>query len=372
MLITIIFGTSIQNLKNAMKKNVFKLTILLLMVMSIISCQNELIEKTNNEISFSHLINFRGLKVNHRFSTPIEALEEVQNYTYIKKLYYDKRVVYHKRSESLNAYSSKEEIMPYKAIVEETEKSLIDYPYSEEEEMPFEKWEMIRNDFPTMTDEEIEEDIDLIDDYYSLNLNYEVITKVAQNQETGSSNTANDYYYGYNSLCVISRGILGNYNFTLGLYSLIKSSNLAKTYSNSAYPYLEDSNTKKDAYRHVIWNALLAKYYLTLSSKKQRIEFAKSVTDANETCSNNNLDSMEMDYHNNAIGRKLFNETAFFRRLWGIIVGLNTPSDTTLKNKTKILVENAKFIDAETINSINLTVFEIKNTDVNSVIYLVK
>lgn len=76
--------------------------------------------------------------------------------------------------------------------------------------------------------------------------------------------------------------------------------------------------------------------------KKPRLDFAKFVGDNNETCSTSNTDSSAMDYHNNAIGRALFDRLTTYRSrtiFWiTITYGLNTPSEYTLRREAiKIL-----------------------------------
>ena len=42
---------------------------------------------------------------------------------------------------------------------------------------------MVKNDLPTLNETQIEENIELIDDYYAQNLNYVVLDEIANNQE---------------------------------------------------------------------------------------------------------------------------------------------------------------------------------------------
>jgi hypothetical protein len=61
-----------------------------------------------------------------------------------------------------------------------------------------------------------------------------------------------------------------------------------------------DPATPEDAYRHLLWSYLLTERFGP--------EFAKVVTDAHETVPGNSPDERAMDYHNNAIGRRLATE----------------------------------------------------------------
>ena len=44
-------------------------------------------------------------------------------------------------------------------------------------------WEMIKADFPTLTEAEIEENIEVIDEYYEQNLDYVVLNEIAENED---------------------------------------------------------------------------------------------------------------------------------------------------------------------------------------------
>jgi hypothetical protein len=52
-----------------------------------------------------------------------------------------------------------------------------------------------------------------------------------------------------------------------------------------------------------------------------------------------------MDYHNNYIGRKLWDDNCGYRRIFGRPVGLRRPEISTLKTQAKALVEAGVFID---------------------------
>jgi hypothetical protein len=58
-----------------------------------------------------------------------------------------------------------------------------------------------------------------------------------------------------------------------------------------------DPSVPEDAYRHTLWSYLLTDRF--------GAEFAKIVTDAHETVPGNTPEERAMDYHNNAVGRRL-------------------------------------------------------------------
>ncbi|WOC40119.1 DUF6973 domain-containing protein [Polaribacter sp. HL-MS24] len=203
---------------------------------------------------------------------------------------------------------------------------------------------MIKQDFPTLTETEIEENIELIDEYYSQNLDYVVLDKIAKKEDEYAGKFA-----ARSKTCVYKKIISIKWGFVRATYAMVLASTRASTSAGNYYPDSYGSyygyaggggtDTRGDAYRHILWNALLADYYFTFSSKNPRIAFAKAVADANEECNDNNpVDSEAMDYHNNAIGRKIWSDNTSYRKTWfGWIYGLNTPSTSRIKD----LVRNA-------------------------------
>lgn len=141
-----------------------------------------------------------------------------------------------------------------------------------------------------------------------------------------------------------------------------------------------ETDTKRDAFRHVLWSSLLARYYWTVSSKSKRLSFAEAVGWANEECGSNNDDGMSMDYHNNRIGRELFNQNTSYKtkKIWFVRItyGLNKPSTSRLRDLTRSKVNSGRFIDNRTIvntqERIESNVEDINNTSTSQVVYIDK
>lgn len=77
--------------------------------------------------------------------------------------------------------------------------------------------------------------------------------------------------------------------------------------SNRLYKEGHSKSNKGNAFRHALWNVLIAKKSLKLTKNVQKsADWAQKVTDLYEKVTqNSNLDE-QMDLHNNAVGRKLF------------------------------------------------------------------
>ena len=92
------------------------------------------------------------------------------------------------------------------------------------------------------------------------------------------------------------------------------------------YPNLSGKKDRRDAFRHPLWNALIAKY---AGKKKNKIwkcvKWAKKFTDKHEIGTEQPDDETEeefalnqaMDYHNNEIGRDYFKSVAWtYKKNW--------------------------------------------------------
>ena len=225
-------------------KNVNKLKLIVLIAFGILiySCQDEFNENTEltdpiSEIDTSKLIDFKGLKVNHRFSTPVNELENELNFSsesiasrynrISKAIHSAKNGVANKNSNSL---LKEDDEIDYEVILEAKDRVIDLFPYKKADERDFElpdvsenldtislteeefielentrkldsialvnyeksylerqeqqahaNFEMIRQDFPTLTEAQIEEHTELIDNYYQQNLNYVVLENIAIN-----------------------------------------------------------------------------------------------------------------------------------------------------------------------------------------------
>ena len=186
--------------------------------------------------------------------------------------------------------------------------------------------EIIRNDFPELTDEEIFVNIETIRSIYQQQERYNLY-QALEDYEPETASRDVDYPGGLNSE-----------EFWLLFWNpwqipgTATAATLAGTYTNQKYPwppykqYLDPA----DGFRHCIWNALIAKN--VGGTKAERISWAKTFTDAHEHGSPPNpvypLDN-PMDYHNNNIGRVYYYAAATesWFLIWCTVV---SPSDATL------------------------------------------
>jgi hypothetical protein len=374
-------------------KNVNKLRLTFLMTIGVFffSCQNQEdfsseIQQSTAEIDTSKLIDFKGLLVNHRFATPIEDLEKEHSLKFLKQMYQTSKFEVAKRK-GISFKTNNSELPSAALIVESAKKIIEEFPYglipedaiqeidsSVKLEKSEQNREMIKADFPTLTEQEIQENIDLIDEYYEQNLDYTVFNDISENEQEYTGRIANknsNFSYSQkggrpcvaNLVKIVFKSFVP-FNLIKGTIAIMLATPKASVSAGNYYPDVYGdyygysggggSNTRGDAYRHTLWNALLADYYFTISAKNPRIGFAKLVTDTYENCTSGEVDSKEMDYHNNAIGRKIWYDDTTYVTFFGGNTGLNTPSTSRIKDLVREAVDKKScFLKKTILNGAN-------------------
>jgi hypothetical protein len=397
-------------------KNLKRLKLLTLILLGLItySCQNQDdyvtgIQEPISEVDTSKLIDFKGLLVSHRFSTPVEELTQEHTIENLQKIFKKVRVLAAKKK-GLVSKNMSDNLPDMETISAGAESVMDQFPFkqvnevSEEnqtidiENLPIEVKEklilegvitkdgyelveevniaeakqktqteanllMIQKDFPTLTKEQIKENTEIIDAYYAQNLDYvalkeiadkpsEIAGKVAQKQTIKNKFSTKEKTDIGTFICIISEirnigdvfvpigmhGVFGGYSFTGAAYAMAQAKYKSEDSAKNNYGLLGTSNTRRDAYRHIVWSALLAQYYPSISSKNKALNFAKDVGNANEKCGDNLVDGSEMDFHNNTIGRKIWNDNTSYRKFWGMTYGLNRSSYSRLKTIARYYV----------------------------------
>ena len=97
-------------------------------------------------------------------------------------------------------------------------------------------------------------------------------------------------------------------NFLL-LWPTYKATKECMSISTHHFGRKHYQNGQANAFRHALWNILIATKSHKLNQSVEKIlKWTKSITDWHEQAFFSKKLPMKMDYHNNAVGRKLFEE----------------------------------------------------------------
>lgn len=352
------------------------------MICLLLSCEtpdeiinlNEDLTTTTNE-----LIDFQGLKVNHRFSLELDKKTK-DIISFIDQEIIDNEVPNDLSQISIDDYRLKNPTN----LIYVVDQIMPNFPYHKSGEIDL---NMIRYDFPLMSDQEIYDNRETIESYYSINFDNEYILKYdslyGQDSPAVNQKTATTSEYS-NAKCLLNEAGYGNVWYNLldlsyprALFALYKASKRSHTYSEQEFPPsdYDYADTKRDAYRHIMWNSLLAKYYFTLWSKGKRLTFARKISDANEDpicLSKNNLAAKAMDLHNNYIGRDIWDRnTTYKTTFFAVRYGLNQPSVQLLKDKILAKIDAALYVPVETTSTTSIANGEaiINSTGISTAVY---
>lgn len=345
----------------------FKLS-LLIFAFIIMSCNDDTIQSLDKkEQSTNQVKKFKGLVVNHRFDTSLEEIKNTKKGNGVFG-FYKKERSNHLKTKGIAFRGGGIDDLSTEVIAKMVEEVSNDFPYANNISQEINA-DMIRNDFPGLSDEEIEKNIEIIEEYYQKNLDYVVFGKLAKRNNNNELMRKPNAEYAKIS-CLRKLGVIKSYGGTFGVASAYNALwyawKEASKFSKEAFPGTNSKDNKQDAYRHVIWSALLCHYYRTISSKTPKLRFAKAIGDANEKCVKNREDSEQMDYHNNAIGRNLYDRNTPYRKFLWMVVGLRSPKVSVLKDETYRLVQNAFLVtgntDTEKANKIKTGRFDCYKT----------
>lgn len=369
-------------------KKLQKLKLLTLIFVGLLmySCQNEedySPEKQETAIDTSKLVYFKGIPVSHRFKTNIVNLEkdESDKFNFVLK---EKRI-----KNGINYTRKGVETLDVEKFSDAVDESFKYFPYQEE---GFDM-EMVKKDFPTLSEEQIASNLEEIDSYYSRNLNDMVASRYLVEFEEDEDYGGGGYYNptppkmpaitdlkqdGEDTRACTLRELSIDWWDVRRYVAYHKAGAYAKWNAALSYYSIGQVNTKRDAFRHALWNGLLANHYYTMSAKVPRLNFAKDVADMNEKCGGNNQDSAAMDYHNNAIGRKIWDDDTTYQSFWGITYNIRNPSNSRLISLVKEKMNNILYIyknenikedTPEYFAEIERVYWLIKKADKNRLVY---
>ena len=284
-----------------------------------ISCQtesNDLLDETNlsvQDVLFTSeypLVDFQGIKVHDRFGV---VGKQKSGQKSMKESTQDLQSMLN------NSY----------AVVQIVEMILPEFPRGKNER---DALQMIQTDFPEFTTQAlIDANIDIIDDYYALAMKARFIEVYLENFTIGPAGRTsdqgenvviddNDVYDDLDCLRDNSEWSLdtpvGSHYAVYVRYAVIKAQEAVQI-AQSRYPNLVENNSRKDAYRQMVWVGLLSHYWLGHAIPFSEY-FASSIAEAAEICKPNTEPSKQMDIHNNQVGlesyRSIAEQFPFFNR----------------------------------------------------------
>lgn len=130
-----------------------------------------------------------------------------------------------------------------------------------------------------------------------------------------------------------------------------KAYELTKKYYQDDF---DSVNNKADAFRHSIWNVVMAKEGWGL--KGEKLAWARDFSTAHEKGVKYNGNASEMDLHNNAVGRHLYDlgSSKKYKKIlwWKFEVGVYENSYEYFCNQIYQKAEDAQFVDKNLENTI--------------------
>ena len=289
---------------------------------------------------------FKGLHVNHMYDTPTSVftyeLTDFQAFLWQNK--------------SPRAKSLSKEMYPSLTELSDIVDTQV-HKYPDTDRMNEQDIALIRQHF-SLSELQIAEHITIIEEYYIRNMQYDILQSlIAHSKLHGTSYTRSQYYSG---LCDDEFWVL--FGRLKAIDAVEDASNQAIAFTNQLYPGVSHHQNPADAFRHTIWNALIAKYFAQKKHDISKgIELARDFTTAHEDC---NADDgspdydIAMDLHNNEIGRRYFNSVASTKKRRGLFRRdeVVAPSDEEMRDALKSRVDNGAQVAKETasVNSISV------------------
>nr|MCR5607277.1 hypothetical protein [Treponema sp.] len=175
----------------------------------------------------------------------------------------------------------------------------------------------IKQDFPEMTKEEIKNNIDMIFLVYQDQIGVLALKEIVKNTEDVSSgyaralrtNKIKDLFYDHKQQ-ITKETVAAMVKHPLSAANLYKAVDKAVEFSGKYMGNMAVGDTKKDAFRHCIWNVALANE--GVGGIRERKSWAEDFATAYEQGSLYTKKTSEMDLHNNTVGRDVYTSLTSF------------------------------------------------------------
>lgn len=210
----------------------------------------------------------------------------------------------------------------------------------------------IQLDFNGISEQQISDNIAIIDSFYTACIRYENVLALA-NYNPDILKSSSDYM-GYDVSKAEFWALVWHPRLIKGTR---KATDKAIELTGQYFPNQDAWRTKADAFRHALWNALIAKY---IGDKRNQIsectDWAKKFTDKHEEGASKPSDmtkedfefDQEMDYHNNKIGRDYFKSVAWRERpCWLCAKDVKAPSEKVIADAIFEKTNSAKKVSSK-------------------------
>jgi len=309
--------------------------ILALVAFTLTSCDKNEVQQTTNQDD----VKFRGLKVNlpPNYNEKILSfsLSDLQNQFYANST-----------SGVMKAKSSESAGITLEEMNRIIDGILIKYPKLDS--LTTDEIEKINVNFPDLSSNEIVENINVIDSFYTSLVRYDLVRELTKTESKSNTKafkvcSSSNEYFGYN----LNSSEFWYFVWHPSLASPIKkATEKANSLTDSNYPTSSKWRDKADAFRHSIWNVLICKY---VGEDRNEIsnctEAAEEFSTKHETGADKPSEMTDadweldknMDLHNNAQGRKYFVSVASIIKKNWFVKRVKAPSEdelvTGIKNK---------------------------------------
>lgn len=216
--------------------------------------------------------------------------------------------------------------------------------------------EIIQNDFPNYSIDEILLNYNKILDLYHQQIKYLVVKTIKSENSLSSRGVptigvGEDGLY-YNKKLFTwyeTKACVAHPLSAVTLYSAVEKT---RSITAQVYGSYTITDERSDAFRHTVLNINLAKYGVGMRDEK--LKWASDFCTAHEKERNDKGAPSYMDLHNNRIGRSFYKSNtnikyrrikAFGKTLYKIAVGVTSePTDSEMKNEIKKMADIAQFI----------------------------
>jgi len=215
--------------------------------------------------------------------------------------------------------------------------------------------EKVIEDFPGLSKTDVAEFRDEIFSIYQDQIAYLAMDEIVKTVSSKVlDNTTNDRSVYDKSINIRDEEITGYeiaacLKHPLSAVGLKKQKNKAQSLTETYMGSKNNINGRTDAFRHIIWNIVMAKEGVGL--KKERLAWARDFSTAHEKGVKNNGADSVMDLHNNLVGRTIFDDSTSrrYKKILFIKIeyGIKMPSYDYFCNIVKNKVCNATFISKQ-------------------------